>query len=284
MKHLKLLSTLIVLALLLSGVKNGSALSQKRRNNKHHPETTQQTDKSQSQQIQLVPSPVFQAAILEALRAIVDEEVARQKQEHADYERWNTPAFWFGDVGLVIVGALYTFFAGCQLVIIRRALDADRPLLWVRKVEAGHDPPHPGLPAEFQKIIDYASCLVQNLGKRAAIVTEVVARLKFDYPPLPLPPSFRDCLPIVVLQRIISETEPTNFIVRLSTPFTNQDIAKIDPQARERFFCYGIIRYQDPTGARYETTFGFDCQWLSEDLVNFRWQFVPDHRGYNRSA
>src|SRR5260370_42582472 len=99
MKRLKPLSALIliVLALLLSVARSDA--SNQRRDQKHEAKAARQTEKTQPEQIQIAPSPAFQAAILKALRAIVSEEVARQKQEHSDYKKCNTPAFWLGDVG-----------------------------------------------------------------------------------------------------------------------------------------------------------------------------------------
>jgi hypothetical protein len=126
-------SILIASALLLSGVKNLSA--EQKRDEKHQGETAEQREKSNAQQTILVPSPAYQAAILGALRSVVHEEVARQEQEHADYKRWNTPAFWFGTIGLLVVGAAYTFFAGWQLAVIRKQLSLQyRPDLIVRDV------------------------------------------------------------------------------------------------------------------------------------------------------
>jgi hypothetical protein len=110
----------IVLVLLRNDAGGNGALRHMLRDQKHEAQASKQSDPSQNQQVILVSSPAYQAAILEALRAIVSEEVSRQKQEHTDYKRWNTPAFWFGDVGLVFVGAVYSFFAGWQLFVIRR--------------------------------------------------------------------------------------------------------------------------------------------------------------------
>jgi hypothetical protein len=39
-------------------------------------------------------SPAFYAAILGELRGLVAEEVAKQRQEHADHKYWNTTPFW----------------------------------------------------------------------------------------------------------------------------------------------------------------------------------------------
>jgi len=137
MKLSKPLSALILIAsaLFLSAAKNGDAASNQKGHEKHQSEPAEQTQKSADQQPVLVPSEGYQAAILGALRAIVHEEVARQEQEHADYKRWNTPTFWFGTIGLLVVGALYTTFAGWQLVVIRKQLSLQfHPELIVRDV------------------------------------------------------------------------------------------------------------------------------------------------------
>jgi hypothetical protein len=113
-----LMLTLTVLGLLLSGANGSAALKDKRHNHNHKRESTQQRDPSNDQQIIIPPSPAYQAAILETLRAILDADIARNKQEHADREDWNTPTFWISVV-LAFIGAAYTFFAGWQLLIIR---------------------------------------------------------------------------------------------------------------------------------------------------------------------
>lgn len=142
---------LIASVLLLSGVKSTSVASDQKRNEKHERETAEQQEEPHAQQTVLVPSEEYQAAILGALRAIVHEEVARQEQEHADYKRWNTPTFWFGTIGLLVVGALYTTFAGWQLVVIREQLSLQyRPELIVRDVRlvGAPDAFHVGQPLE----------------------------------------------------------------------------------------------------------------------------------------
>lgn len=189
------------------------------------------------------------------------------------------------DYGVVLFSGLLVIVTALQLRLVKRALANERPFLWVRKVDKGHDPPDPELPEEFHDVVSYASCIVQNLGGRGAIISEVRARLKFGYPILPLPPNFADCIEVPVLQPMVTASEPTNFIVRLSTPFLHKEVVAkmLDPEAQERFFCYGVIRYKDPAGFSYKTTFGFHCQRLSDDKIHFDWQFVPDHQGYNRS-
>ncbi len=114
------------------------------------------------------------------------------------------------DYGVVLFSALLVVVTALQLLLLKRALANDRPLLWVRRVEIGHDPPNPNLPVEFREVVNYVSCIVQNLGEKGAIIVEAVARLKFASPPLPLPPTFADCIRQTVLQPMVTADEPTN--------------------------------------------------------------------------
>lgn len=126
-------------------------------------------------------------------------------------------------------------------------------------------------------MVDSANCTIQNLGNGPAFITEVVATLKFSFAPLPLPPNFEDCIKVIVLQPIVTESEPTNFFVRLRNG-ADSEIAKRmgDPNGNERFSCYGTIRYRDAFGGSYCTTFGFSRQWLrTADSEEYRWTIVP---------
>jgi hypothetical protein len=209
--RLWLMLILTAFGLLLSAANKSVALKDERHNQKHNARPGKQQTSAQNQQTILVPSPGYQAALLEALRAIVSEEVARQKQEHADYRDWSTPSFWLGNVGLLIVGGLYTFAAWRQLRATRvateatvLALNASRPYIWVRKIEGEKGPPNPQLPELTDTIIS-ANCFIQNLGKGPAFIVEVRATLKFSYPPLALPANFSDCGKVHVLQPVVTE-------------------------------------------------------------------------------
>jgi hypothetical protein len=151
MKHPRLLALiLITLTVLLSNGSGNAARKDKTR----IPNTQDITQRSQ--QTVLVPSPAFQAAILEALRAVVSEEVTRQRQEHTDYERWNTPSFWI-NASLVIVGLLYTVAAWRQLRATgaaseaaaksaraaELALNAERPYVFVDSQQLAYSPQTP---------------------------------------------------------------------------------------------------------------------------------------------
>jgi hypothetical protein len=111
------------MALLLS-----AASKQIRNDGDHHNESGEQYKSADDQHAFVVPSQAFQAAILEALRSIRNEEYAKERQERADHRDWSTPAFWV-NVALAFVGTLYTIFAALQWRSIHRQADiAERSL------------------------------------------------------------------------------------------------------------------------------------------------------------
>jgi hypothetical protein len=171
------------------------------------------------------------------------------------------------------------------------ALNANRPYIWVKKIEGQKGPPNPDLPPEVTDIIASANCFIQNLGKGPAFIIEVRGTLKFTYPPLPMPASFSDCGRVHILQPVVTEAEPTNFFVPsrggslfVMSPCGSVDTSHVnDPNNRGRFVCYGVIRYRDVYGNRYESTFGYHRQWLTfGDPDKFQWLFVRGPDEYNR--
>jgi len=162
--------------------------------------------------------------------------------------------------------------------VVKVSKAAVRPYLWVRKVEAELGSPTLAgdLGPEFANMVSSASCFIQNLGSGPAFITEVVATLKFSDPPLPLPPNYDDCIRVVMLQPVVTATEPTNFLVRLRGGADSPTAIRMgDPNAQERFSCYGIIRYRDVFGEKYCTTFGFSRQWgRRSDSEVFEWFFT----------
>jgi hypothetical protein len=135
----------------------------------------------------------------------------------------------------------------------------------------------PGFGPEFANVINSANCSIQNLGKGPAFITEVVAKLKFSSAPLPFPPVFNDCIKVIVLQPVVTESEPTNFFVRGQGADGQTAVRMGDPSGPELFSCYGVIKYRDAFGESYCTTFGFSRQWLRRaDSEEIRWMFVPN--------
>ena len=134
LKHLLPL-ILIVLALLLSAAKGARPLQQSR-NQSDAAKTNKDAPATQEQQ---AISPAYVAAILETLRAEVQEEVAKREQDHADHKDWNTKPFWlmFGlNAALVAVGTVYTIFAYCQWRVIREQAEISRIAMRAQRLAA----------------------------------------------------------------------------------------------------------------------------------------------------
>ena len=135
MKHLRLLSALILIMwslLLMCG--KSAAQSNQARDQNHAAKTDEHAVSSQNQQ---PVAPAFFAAILAELRDIIGEDVAKQKQEHADHNDWNTKPFWIMlglNAALVLVGFAYTVVAYFQLGAINRQANlTDKMLFETRK-------------------------------------------------------------------------------------------------------------------------------------------------------
>ena len=162
MKH-AYLPILAVSALLLS-VGSGSAASRNSRRKQREKPAAEHPESAQQQQTQVVPLSSFQAeqaALLEAIRAIQKQAETQRQQAQANQETYASPAIRI-QIGLLVVGAIYSLLAGWQLVVIRRqskilkdttvasatsaaaalesaqaakmALHADRPLIIVREI------------------------------------------------------------------------------------------------------------------------------------------------------
>jgi hypothetical protein len=187
------------------------------------------------------------------------------------------------DYGFVIFSGLLVVVAGLQLFLLKQALKADRPYIWVRRVEGLKDPPSVTMEV-FRDVITHASCFIQNLGKGPAVNIQVIARMKFGAPPLFYPGMFADCQPQhSMLQPVVTESEPTNFIVRLSTGISDRDVTEMyDSNSPKRITCYGIVRYEDVFGNRYKTSFGYHRQqFVADNTDGFVWQFVRGPSEYN---
>ena len=111
MKRANLASAALVASVLILSAITVSAASKQSWDQGHQTESYKQESTSNNQQN---VSPAFYAAILGTLRAMISEEVAKQKQEHADHEDWSTKPFWI-TIGLngllVLVGSAYTLAA-----------------------------------------------------------------------------------------------------------------------------------------------------------------------------
>lgn len=134
-----------------------SAASRHPRPYQHQKTADKQTSNAEQRQPEpTVPLAVFnssQAALFRALDTLHAEQEAHAKENNANYEPWHAPSVLV-QIGLLIVGALYTYFAWKQWTAIREqarlteeALIADKRAfvaadnivpLWDQPTEAGH--------------------------------------------------------------------------------------------------------------------------------------------------
>jgi hypothetical protein len=201
---------------------------------------------------------------------------------------------WWSNVLLIIftavlagVGIVQTFILCYTYQIAEVALHRDRPFLFSFSGRVKEQPPAAAseIP-EFRYAIGSVSCDIQNFGGGPAIITEIVARLRFGPPPyFATPVSFADCHPLHRGQKVVPPNDRTNFIVMLQDGIQGDDVSKMyDEKSTKRFSCYGIIRYHDVYGKKpYETSFGFHREFgRGADEAELRWTWVDGPEAYNR--
>jgi hypothetical protein len=130
---------LIGLALLLSAVRNARAQHSKQPSEKHERSAGIQTHdtKDQQEQVPLAAFESSQSALLEAIRTIKAQSDAKAEKDRAEASGW-IPRLTSMDVqqGLLVVGALYTFFALLQWAAIRRQANiAEKVLIFAERPE-----------------------------------------------------------------------------------------------------------------------------------------------------
>lgn len=138
---------LVVLALLLSLADDGHGTSQKNRSAKDKRAAAKEADSANQREHEteslLSTIKAQQANIVKLTKTISDENETQQEKNRADNAPWPllsglTPVKV--QQGLLIVGALYTFFAAWQLLQIRRQANiADRTLNLVERPFLGYE-------------------------------------------------------------------------------------------------------------------------------------------------
>jgi hypothetical protein len=292
MKHSKPLSasTLIALALLL-----GAAASWSDEKSWHQATHHQSTGKNQSAYSPQPPTIIVEPAPVKIIQpASAEKQTTKQKwYQRPSITDWGvlvvTTVYASISLGLLQATRRQAQLAQDTLTEIRKTAIASevaanatrdsvqvskstvRPYVWVRKVEGQNDVSGQlGLGPEFAHVIDSANCIIQNLGKGPAFITEVVAKLKFSSAPLPCPPVFNDCVKVTVLQPVVTESEPTNFFIRGQGADSQTAVRMGDPSGPERFSCYGIIKYRDAFGESYSVLrFERDLRYLLRTAAHF---------------
>jgi hypothetical protein len=127
----------IALALLLSAANGGSAQSNQARPNQHKEPATEETKGAEQRQpeptipLSLPKSP--EAALLEALRTIHAQQEAAAKQDRPRYEPLDAPSNLIA-LGLLIIGAIYSFFAWKQWTAIKEQARIARSILAANRI------------------------------------------------------------------------------------------------------------------------------------------------------
>jgi hypothetical protein len=172
----QLVPILLVLSPFPTVAIGSSVSSQARHTDKCQTATQIQQTTGQNPQVILAPSPAFQSAPLEALRTIVREEIIEQKQGQTEHEDWNTPSFWI-NIGLFIVGAIYTVAAWRQLSAIRQQADIARKALTIgeRPWLNVHDWEFVGGISPDSMIV--TSFVIRNNGKSPAWIVKLFVKM-----------------------------------------------------------------------------------------------------------
>jgi hypothetical protein len=143
----------IISALVLIALDMGSAASQNSRPNQHQKSTNEQPNAAEQRQPEpAVPLSVYnssQTALLQAINALHAEQEARAKENHPSYEPWYAPSV-LAQIGLLIIGSFYTYFAWRQWTAIKEqarltkeALVADkRAFVFADNIVSLWDPPN----------------------------------------------------------------------------------------------------------------------------------------------
>lgn len=230
--------------------------------------------------------------LIEAIDKLRHQQEVEVEQHHADQESWNSPSV-FVQVGLLVVGALYTFFAWLQWSAIHRQADisekaadaasqsaevakvallASRPYLLINgaTIRGWHDRGEPHEPGKAVR--DFArgdflevSFSLMNYGKGPAIIERISTCLetvkgKRHYPMipdgLPNPRDYSGYLPLH-LGLIVLGVDAKPFDFSTDKIWSNEVIKDRDAigSGEKQLVAHGRIHYRDVLGHEWETGF-----------------------------
>lgn len=121
--RLQLSTTCFALTLFVST----GAFSQQVGTDKHEAPTKNVQDNAQQQTDRTTQ---FQTQIIETIRRIADQQKATTEQSDASQKAWDSPAVLV-NIGLLIVGGIYTLFACRQWLAIRDQVNLERPWIMI---------------------------------------------------------------------------------------------------------------------------------------------------------
>ena len=194
----------------------------------------------------------FEIELLKALRAIADSEKSNREQDNANTKSWNSPSVLI-NIGLLVVGTLYTIFALGQWCAIRRQANIAETSL--KKIGRAY------LYVIGWKIFNFEPgknasivCFITTAGQRPAILKGNFSEFCFSekLPPIPdytKKPSLYNGTPITI--------QP-GMSTGLSCAIPKEKIAEHYEAVRsgqEQLYFNGYFTYDDPIDGEHKTTF-----------------------------
>jgi len=214
------------------------------------------------------------AALIEALRAITDQEIATAEQTRAENKSWLTPLRI--QKGLLIVGIAYSVFALLQWLAIkdqatisRKALvSQQRPRIQIRSIPPPGEIIQVGMQAFFVTIV--------NRGGTTAKITESNCTARLDASPdIPIEVGVKQAGPPYSDERASFKKETLkrgDHCIAVATyrghEGTDQGAFSDLRNDRKFFYVFGYVKYLDESGLPHEMTF---CRRLDRP----RGIFVP---------
>jgi len=262
---------LILVALLLSVANDGHCTSQKNRSTQDKRETTIEADSANQREHQtenlLSAIEAEQANIVELIKTISDENETQQEKNRTDNTPWPllsglTP--FKVQQGLLIVGALYTFFAAWQLVQIRRQAKISRRALISQQRARIQIRGIPPIGQILQTAMLACFVTIVNRGGTKARISESNCTIRFDAnPAIPVEIGVKQPGPPYSEERASFKKEtlkPGETCLAVAKYSGGENASRLTEaaqfQADQRFFyVFGYIKYRDESGLPHETAF-----------------------------
>lgn len=283
------LSFLILFFLVLHGTGGNTeqdTKSREVRNSKHQESPKDVQTAAEKEPEKRTP---FQTQLPEILHTIAEQQKAASEQNAASQKSWNTPSVLV-QIALVVVGALYTFFAYRQwraihhqakiaadgIVETRKAAEAaqqsagtasrhialisshERPWIMVKPNWLLPDNEHP-----FGGLVEWSAI---NVGRTPAFLTELV--VVADVVPYPIPDKRPDDRAPKPFAKFIIPPNGTHGS-RTGNPIDASELQKLFNGTHCLVF-YGRIVYRDSLDNEHLTR--FCCYW---HLENGQWLYEP---------
>jgi hypothetical protein len=234
----------LALCLLLLGASRNARPDQHQKRPQEHPNVAEQRQPEPTVPLSLYKST--QTSLGSALHALQVEQEAHAKEKRAQYEPWYTPSVLI-QIGLLVVGILYTLFAKRQWEAIKEqarlteeTLIADkRAFVFADGLQRIFDPP------DTSGVYNWRlRPIVRNSGSTPTRDLESHVHCEIRNDPLPSDYTFVYDQADIGKGMIGPQSAVTGGVVPSRMPITPQDI--IDSQHGRRFiYLWGRIQYFD---------------------------------------